>query len=75
MVRDLNHLGTVMNQTAEQTEITDVSAYMLELGQRARSASRLMAAADPGAKDAALHAIADDDGAGRARAGKGHLPA
>ncbi len=41
-------------------QITDVAAYMSELGQQARRASRALVAADSGAKDAALHAIADD---------------
>ncbi len=49
-----------MSQTAEQLEITDVAAYMRDLGQRARAASRALAAADTGAKNAALNAIADD---------------
>jgi glutamate-5-semialdehyde dehydrogenase len=53
-----------MNQTAEPKpvaqQIDDVAAYMQGLGQRARAASRLLAAADTGAKNAALHAIADD---------------
>jgi glutamate-5-semialdehyde dehydrogenase len=53
-----------MNHTAEQTpvaqQIDDVAAYMQGLGQRARAASRVLAAADTGAKNAALHAIADD---------------
>ena len=42
------------------TQITDVTAYMTELGQRARTASRALAAADTDAKNAALNAIADD---------------
>ena len=37
----------------------DMPGYMRELGQRAREASRLMARADTGAKNAALHAVAD----------------
>ena len=41
-------------------QIDDVSAYMHELGRRARNASRALAAAHTAAKDAALHAIADD---------------
>jgi glutamate-5-semialdehyde dehydrogenase len=48
----MNHAATI--------DIDDVSAYMADLGQKARAASRLLAAADPGAKNAALHAIADD---------------
>ena len=42
------------------TQITDVTAYMTELGQRARTASRALAAADTHAKNTALNAIADD---------------
>ena len=42
------------------TQITDVTAYMTELGQRARTASRALAAADTYAKNTALNAIADD---------------
>jgi len=53
-----------MTQPAEQTlaapQIDDIAAYMQTLGQRARAASRLLAAADTGAKNAALQAIADD---------------
>jgi glutamate-5-semialdehyde dehydrogenase len=48
-----------MSQAA-QMQIDDVSAYMHELGRRARDASRALAAAHTAAKDAALHAIADD---------------
>jgi len=47
-----------MSQIAEN--ITDIKRYMSELGQRARTASRQLAAADSGAKNAALLAIADD---------------
>ena len=43
-----------------QMQIDDVSAYMHDLGRRARDASRALAAAHTAAKDAALHAIADD---------------
>jgi len=42
------------------SQITDVAAYMAELGQRARQASRALAAADTHAKNSALNAIADD---------------
>ena len=45
---------------AAQMQIDDVSSYMRELGRRARKASRALAAADTAAKDAALHAIADE---------------
>ncbi|MDX1335964.1 MAG: aldehyde dehydrogenase family protein, partial [Gammaproteobacteria bacterium] len=37
----------------------DVVAYMNEVGQQARAASRVLAAADPGSKNRALLAIAD----------------
>jgi len=40
--------------------ITDINSYMNDLGQRARLASRDLAAANTGAKNAALNAIADD---------------
>ena len=40
--------------------ITDVNAYMAEVGARARAASRLTARAETAAKNAALSAIADD---------------
>ena len=39
--------------------IDDVGAYMDDLGRRARAAARLLAAADTGTKNAALHAIGD----------------
>lgn len=42
------------------SQITDIPAYMADLGQRARAASRILAAASTGTKDAALLAIADD---------------
>jgi glutamate-5-semialdehyde dehydrogenase len=42
------------------TEITDIAAYMNELGQKARSASRRLASATTGEKNNALNAIADD---------------
>jgi len=41
-------------------KITDVAAYMAELGQRARAASRALAAAETRAKDSALQAIANE---------------
>ena len=50
-----------MNQTA----ITDVAAYVQELGARARAASRALARANTGQKDAALLAIATDLDASR----------
>ncbi len=49
-----------MNQAANDLAATDVAAYMSELGVRARSASRALAAAATAAKDAALLAITDD---------------
>ena len=49
-----------MSQTAEHLEICDVADYMHDLGRRARSASRDLAAAETAAKNDALHAIADD---------------
>lgn len=42
------------------SEIKDITAYMTDLGQRARAASRLLAAAPTGRKNAALQAIAED---------------
>ena len=41
------------------TEITDVAAYLAEVGQKARAASRVLAAASTGAKNQALEAIAN----------------
>ncbi len=41
------------------TRINDIAAYMTDLGQRARRASRAMARASTGEKNAALLAIAD----------------
>ena len=43
-----------------ETNISDVAAYMRELGERARSASRMLARADTAAKNRALLAIAED---------------
>ena len=43
-----------------QTQITDIPAYMADVGQRARAASRLLARASTGEKNAALLAIAED---------------
>jgi len=42
------------------TEITDIDAYMQDLGARARIASRRLASASTAEKNAALEAIADD---------------
>ena len=47
-----------MSKTAESINF-DVPGYMLELGQRARAASRLIGRAESGAKNTALCAIAD----------------
>ncbi len=45
----------------QQTQpIDDIDAYLRDLGERARAASRVLAAADTGAKNRALEAIADD---------------
>ncbi|BAN70108.1 glutamate-5-semialdehyde dehydrogenase [endosymbiont of unidentified scaly snail isolate Monju] len=40
--------------------IDDIDAYLRDLGERARAASRVLAAADTGAKNRALEAIAGD---------------
>ena len=53
-----------MNQEAKQ-QISDVASYMQEVGVRARTASRKLAATSTGLKDAALLAIADDLDANR----------
>jgi glutamate-5-semialdehyde dehydrogenase len=46
--------------SASMSEPTlDIAAYMHEVGQQARAASRVLAAADPGSKNRALLAIAD----------------
>ncbi len=42
------------------TEITDIAAYMTDLGRQARVASRRLAAATTAEKNNALNAIADD---------------
>ena len=49
-----------MSQAASHLSTDDVAGYMRELGARARAASRALAAAETAAKDAALHAIADE---------------
>ena len=49
-----------MSQAAENLQIADVDSYMHELGRRARVAARALAAAETGAKNAALEAIAGD---------------
>ncbi len=41
-------------------QITDITAYMNDVGERARRASRLLARADTATKNAALAAIADN---------------
>lgn len=43
-----------------ETQTGDVAAYMGDLGERARAASRLLARADTAAKNQALSAMADD---------------
>jgi len=55
-----------MSKSAESMKF-DVVAYMRELGQRARDAARLVGRAETGAKNAALHAIADAISADRVR--------
>lgn len=54
-----------MPQPPTQTEVTDVPAYMAEVGERARAAARGMARADTAAKNAALMAVAAELDAGR----------
>jgi glutamate-5-semialdehyde dehydrogenase len=49
-----------------ETQISDVAAYMRQVGERARSASRLLARAETAAKNDALLAIAADLGTCRA---------
>ncbi|MCW8943261.1 MAG: glutamate-5-semialdehyde dehydrogenase [Sedimenticola sp.] len=48
------------------SEILDINSYMADLGQRARAASRRLASATTGDKNAALQAIAEDLEANRA---------
>jgi len=43
-----------------ETKITDVAAYVADVGRRARVAARAMARAETGAKNGALHAMAAD---------------
>lgn len=45
--------------SATPETVADVQAYMIQVGEQARLASRAMARADSGAKNKALHAIAD----------------
>jgi glutamate-5-semialdehyde dehydrogenase len=47
-----------MDANAESTGL-DIAAYMRRTGERARAAARVIARAETGAKNAALHAIAD----------------
>lgn len=47
------------SRTNTNADIHDVDAYMQQLGQRARLAARVVAAASTAQKNAALHAIAD----------------
>ena len=53
-----------MNETAESLHF-DVAAYMCELGERARAAARELGRTESGARNAALHAIAEAIAAGR----------
>jgi glutamate-5-semialdehyde dehydrogenase len=53
-----------MTQEAKK-EISDIASYMQEVGARARTASRQLAATSTGLKDAALLAIAEDLDANR----------
>ncbi len=55
-----------MIETAN-TEITDIPAYMRALGQQARDAARAISRAPTGARNTALHAIADAVLASRAQ--------
>ncbi len=55
-----------MSAQAENTQL-DIASYMHRLGEQARAAARHMAAAETGAKDAALQAIAEAVLAGRDR--------
>jgi glutamate-5-semialdehyde dehydrogenase len=48
------------NGIIQMTQITDIQAYMTELGKKARAASRKLTAASTAAKNNALLAIADD---------------
>ena len=48
-----------MSNTVIRLDTADPEAYMQGLGERARAASRQMAVAEPGAKSAALLALAD----------------
>ncbi len=48
-----------MKTVSQQALPTDLQAYMLDVGQRARRASRVLGRAESGSKDAALLAIAD----------------
>ena len=49
-----------VSESMSETKIDDVAAYMRDLGQRARAASRMLARAETAAKNQALCAIADD---------------
>ncbi|RMG60421.1 MAG: glutamate-5-semialdehyde dehydrogenase [Gammaproteobacteria bacterium] len=53
--------------SAATQPITDIAEYMRSVGETARAASRVLAAADTGARNAALMAIADAIEAGRAQ--------
>lgn len=53
-------LDTRYAMSSAADTIDNIDQYMTDLGQRARAASRALAAADTNAKNAALSAIADD---------------
>lgn len=55
-----------MSSVLEQLDTSDIAAYMREVGQSARAASRVIAAAPTDVKSRALHAIADAMEADRA---------
>jgi glutamate-5-semialdehyde dehydrogenase len=52
-------------QTMSETQISDVAAYMRQVGERARNASRMLARADTAAKNQALLGIAKEIGSRR----------
>ena len=51
-------MASVIKQSNLGSEIVDLAAYMQEMGQAARAASRVIAAASTQQKSAALQAIA-----------------
>lgn len=52
-------MGCHVMNTNVDTTVNSITGYMLEIGQRARAASRIVGRAETRSKDAALHAIAD----------------